>query len=161
MKLNELRPKEGSRKKEKRIGRGIGSGHGKTSTKGHKGGLARSGGGGKGPGFEGGQMPLIRRIPKRGFTSHFPEGPAVVNLERLNRFDTKEPVTPDRLKEAGLVRKSAGAVKILGGGSLTKPLVIQAHLYSRSAMEKIQKSGGKAEVIKSPPAKEEIGVKAK
>jgi large subunit ribosomal protein L15 len=161
MKLNELRPKEGSRKKEKRIGRGIGSGHGKTSTKGHKGGLARSGGGGKGPGFEGGQMPLIRRIPKRGFTSHFPEGPAVVNLESLNRFDTKSTVTPERLKEAGLVRKSVAAVKILGGGSLSKPLVIQAHLYSRSAVEKIQKAGGKAEVIKSTPAKKEISAKAK
>jgi large subunit ribosomal protein L15 len=161
MKLNELRPKEGSRKKEKRIGRGIGSGHGKTSTKGHKGGLARSGGGGKGPGFEGGQMPLIRRIPKRGFTSHFPDGPAVVNLESLNRFDSKTAVTPDRLKEAGLVRKSAEAVKILGEGNLTKPLVIQADLYSRSAVEKIQKSGGKAEVIKSPLAKKELGVKAK
>lgn len=161
MRLNELRPKKGSRKKEKRIGRGIGSGHGKTSTKGHKGGLARSGGGGKGPGFEGGQMPLIRRIPKRGFTSHFPDGPAVVNLESLNRFDATSAVTPGRLKEAGLIRRSAGEVKILGEGNLDKPLVIQAHQYSRSAMEKIQKAGGKAEVIKSATAKKGMSVKAK
>jgi large subunit ribosomal protein L15 len=161
MRLNELRPKEGSRKKEKRIGRGIGSGHGKTSTKGHKGGLARSGGGGKGPGFEGGQMPLIRRIPKRGFTSHFPDGPAIVNLESLNRFDAKSTVTPEQLKNAGLVRKSAAAVKILGEGELSKPLMIQAHQFSRSAMEKIQKAGGKADVIKTASAKTEISPKAK
>ncbi len=161
MRLNELRPKEGSRKKEKRIGRGIGSGHGKTSTKGHKGGLARSGGGGKGPGFEGGQMPLIRRIPKRGFTSHFPDGAAVVNLESLNRFDAKSTVTPEQLKEAGLVRKSAAAVKILGEGELSKPLMIQAHRFSRSAMEKIQKAGGKADVIKTASKKTEVSVKAK
>ncbi len=161
MRLNELRPKEGSRKKEKRIGRGIGSGHGKTSTKGHKGGLSRSGGGGKGPGFEGGQMPLIRRIPKRGFTSHFPDGAAIVNLESLNRFDAKSTITPDQLKEAGLVRKSAAAVKILGEGNLNKPLTIQAHQFSRSAMEKIQKAGGKADLIKKASAKKTVSVKVK
>lgn len=161
MRLNELRPKEGSRKKEKRIGRGIGSGHGKTSTKGHKGGLARSGGGGKGPGFEGGQMPLIRRIPKRGFTSHFPDGAAIVNLESLNRFDAKSTVTPEQLKEAGLVRKSAAAVKILGEGELSKPLMIQAHQFSRSAMEKIQKAGGRADVIKTASTKTAVSVKDK
>lgn len=161
MRLNELRPKEGSRKKEKRIGRGIGSGHGKTSTKGHKGGLARSGGGGKGPGFEGGQMPLIRRIPKRGFTSHFPDGAAIVNLESLNQFDAKSTVTPEQLKAAGLVRKSAATVKILGEGQLSKPLMIQAHQFSRSAMEKIQKAGGKADLIKTTSAKTAVSVKAK
>lgn len=161
MRLNELRPKEGSRKKEKRIGRGIGSGHGKTSTKGHKGGLARSGGGGKGPGFEGGQMPLIRRIPKRGFTSHFPDGAAVVNLESLNRFDAKSTVTPEQLKAAGLVRNSAAAVKILGEGELSKPLMIQAHQFSRSAMEKIQKAGGKADLIKTASAKTAVSAKVK
>jgi len=161
MRLNELRPQAGARKREKRIGRGPGSGHGKTSTKGHKGGLSRSGGGGKGPGFEGGQMPLIRRIPKRGFTSHFPEGAAIVNLESLNRFEAKSTVTPDQMKGAGLVRKSAAAVKILGDGNLDKPLVIQAHQFSRSAIEKIQKAGGKADLIKPASIKTVIPVKGR
>ena len=162
MRLNELRPQTGSRKKEKRIGRGIGSGHGKTSTKGHKGGLARSGGGGKGPGFEGGQMPLIRRIPKRGFTSLYrDDAAAVVNLQSLNRFEAKSSVTPEQLKGAGLVRNSAVAVKILGGGELSKPLMIQAHQFSRSAVEKIQKAGGKAEVIKPASAIKDGAQKAR
>lgn len=148
MRLNELQPQRGSRKREKRIGRGIGSGHGKTSTKGHKGGLARSGGGGKGPAFEGGQTPFIRRIPKRGFTNRFRHKPAVVNLRSLNRFDPEVAVTPDQLKKVGLIRRSAEAVKILGQGELSRPLVIEAHQFSRSAIEKIQKAGGKTEVIK-------------
>ncbi len=153
MKLNDLKPKAGSKTKEKRIGRGIGSGHGKTSTKGHKGGLARSGGGGKGPGFEGGQMPLIRRIPKRGFRSLFRNEVAVVNLQSLNRLAAKAPVTPVQLKEAGIVRSSATAVKILALGELKRPLTIQAHYFSGSALEKIKKAGGKAEVIPLPKAK--------
>ncbi|HET6466684.1 MAG TPA: 50S ribosomal protein L15 [Nitrospiria bacterium] len=161
MRLHELKPQKGSRKKEKRIGRGIGSGHGKTSTKGHKGGLARSGGGGKGPGFEGGQMPLIRRIPKRGFKNRFRDEASVVNLESLNRFNGKSIVTPEQLKEAGLVRRSATAVKVLGQGELTKPLSIQAHQFSRSALEKIQKAGGKAETIRKASGKPDLSVKAR
>ena len=148
MKLNELRPRPGSRKREKRIGHGVGSGHGKTSTKGHKGQSARTGGG-KGPGFEGGQMPLIRRIPKRGFKNPFRIAPAVVNLEPLNQFDGKVPVTPEKMKEAGLVRRSADLVKVLGVGELKKPLTVLAHRFSRSAMDKIQKAGGKAQVIET------------
>ena len=105
-------------------------------------------------------MPLIRRVPKRGFTSHFPDGAAVVNLQSLNRFDAKSTVTPEQLKEAGLVRKSAAAVKVLGEGELSKPLMIQAHQFSRSAIEKIQKAGGKAERIKPASAKKEGLVKA-
>ncbi len=106
-------------------------------------------------------MPLIRRVPKRGFTSHFPDGPAVVNLQNLNRFEAKSTVTPEQMKAAGLVRKSAAAVKILGEGDLSKPLMIQAHQFSRSAMEKIQKAGGKAEWIKAAFVKSKIFVKTK
>lgn len=161
MNLNDLRPQRGSRKKEKRIGRGIGSGHGKTSTKGHKGGLARSGGGGKGPGFEGGQMPLIRRIPKRGFKNRFRDAASIVNLESLNRFDANSTVTPEQLKSSGLVRNSAGAIKILGAGALKKPLTVQAHRFSRSAVEKIQKAGGKVEEIKPPSARVDASTRAR
>ncbi len=146
MRLNELRPAKGARKKEKRIGRGPGSGHGKTSTKGHKGQLARTGGG-KGPGFEGGQMPLIRRIPKRGFHNIFRTEYTVVNLKMLTRFEGQEDITPQRLREAGLVKSRNARIKILGEGELTRPLVIQAHRFSQSAIEKIQKAGGKAEVL--------------
>ena len=146
MRLNELRPAKGARKKEKRIGRGPGSGHGKTSTKGHKGQLARAGGG-KAPGFEGGQMPLIRRIPKRGFHNIFRIEYAVVNLKMLTRFEGQENITPQRLREAGLVKSRNARIKILGEGELTRPLVIQAHRFSQSAIEKIQKAGGKAEVL--------------
>ena len=146
MRLNELRPAKGARKKEKRIGRGPGSGHGKTSTKGHKGQLARAGGG-KASGFEGGQMPLIRRIPKRGFHNIFRIEYTVVNLKMLTRFEGQEDITPQRLREAGLVKSRNARIKILGEGELTRPLVIQAHRFSQSAIEKIQKAGGKAEVL--------------
>lgn len=146
MRLNELRPAKGARKKEKRIGRGPGSGHGKTSTKGHKGYLSRAGGG-KGPGFEGGQMPLIRRIPKRGFHHIFRTEYTVVNLKMLTRFEGQEDITPQRLREAGLVKSRNARIKILGEGELTRPLVIQAHRFSQSAIGKIQKAGGKAEVL--------------
>ena len=146
MRLNELRPAKGARKKEKRIGRGPGSGHGKTSTKGHKGQLARAGGG-KAPGFEGGQMPLIRRIPKRGFHNIFRIEYTVVNLKMLTRFEGQEDITPQRLREAGLVKSRNARIKILGEGELTRPLVIQAHRFSQSAIVKIQKAGGKAEVL--------------
>lgn len=146
MRLNELRPAKGARKKEKRVGRGPGSGHGKTSTKGHKGHLARAGGG-KGPGFEGGQMPLIRRIPKRGFHNIFRTEYTVVNLKMLTRFEGQEDITPQRLREAGLVKSRNARIKILGEGELTRPLIIQAHRFSQSAIKKIQKAGGKAEVL--------------
>lgn len=146
MRLNELRPAKGARKKEKRIGRGPGSGHGKTSTKGHKGQLARAGGG-KAPGFEGGQMPLIRRVPKRGFHNIFRTEYTVVNLKMLTRFEGQEDITPQRLRETGLVKSRNARIKILGEGELTRPLVIQAHRFSQSAIEKIQKAGGKAEVL--------------
>lgn len=150
IRLDQLAPARGAKKKEKRIGRGIGSGHGKTSTKGHKGQGARSGGT-KAPGFEGGQNPIIRRAPKRGFVNIFREEPAVVNLDRLARFDASEAVTPERLKAAGVIKSSAAAVKILGDGTLAAPLTIQAHAFSRSAKEKIEAAGGKAVVLEASP----------
>lgn len=147
MKLHELKPYPGARKKEKRIGRGPGSGHGKTSTRGHKGQGARSGGT-KGAGFEGGQQPLIRRIPKRGFKNIFKKEYAIVNLSDLSRFDGAQKITPELLKQTGLIRKSATAIKVLGDGALLKPLNIVAHRFSQSALSKIQAAGGKGEVIK-------------
>jgi large subunit ribosomal protein L15 len=146
MRLNELRPAAGAKKREKRIGRGPGSGHGKTATKGHKGAKARSGGG-KQPGFEGGQMPLLRRVPKRGFRNTFRIEFAIVNLKDLNGFDAKQEVTPEALLASGLIRAHADNVKILGEGQLSKPLVIRAHKFSASALEKIKQAGGRAEVI--------------
>jgi large subunit ribosomal protein L15 len=146
MKLHELKPQPGARKREKRIGRGPGSGHGKTSTRGHKGQGARSGGT-KGPGFEGGQQPLIRRIPKRGFKNIFRKEYAVVNLNDLAGFDVSQKITPDLLKETGIIRKSATDLKVLGDGTLTKPLSIAAHKFSESALAKIQAAGGRGEVI--------------
>jgi large subunit ribosomal protein L15 len=150
IRLEQLAPARGAKKKEKRIGRGIGSGHGKTSTKGHKGQGARSGGL-KAPGFEGGQNPLIRRAPKRGFVNIFREAPAVVNLDRLSGFDASEAVTPERLKAAGVIKASAGTVKVLGDGTVSAPLTVQAHAFSRSAKEKIEAAGGKAVVIEPSP----------
>ncbi|MGQ0812820.1 MAG: 50S ribosomal protein L15 [Nitrospiraceae bacterium] len=148
MKLHELRPSRGAKKRRKRIGRGPGSGHGKTATKGHKGLLARSGGG-KGPGFEGGQMPLIRRLPKYGFTNPFRTEYAIVNLKTLGRLDGADAVTPDALVKAGIVKRKEQLIKILGHGELTRPLVVQAHKFSKSAEAKIQAAGGRAEVIRS------------
>ena len=147
MKLFDLAPAKGATKRRKRIGRGPGSGHGKTSTKGHKGLLARSGGG-KQPGFEGGQMPLIRRVPKFGFRNPTRIEYAVVNLDALSRLSAGDPVTPQMLVEAGLVKHKTWPVKILGNGELTRPLVIQAHKFSKSAEAKIQAAGGRAEVIR-------------
>lgn len=147
MKLFDLAPAKGATKPRKRIGRGPGSGHGKTSTKGHKGLLARSGGG-KQPGFEGGQMPLIRRVPKFGFRNPTRIEYAVVNLDALSRLSAGDPVTPQMLVEAGLVKHKTRPVKILGNGELTRPLVIQAHKFSKSAEAKIQAAGGRAEVIR-------------
>lgn len=146
MKLHTLAPSVGAKKNPKRIGRGPGSGHGKTATKGHKGLLARSGGG-KRAGFEGGQMPLIRRMPKYGFRYPFRTEYAVVNLKSLSTLGTVEQITPQVLAEAGLVKRKTRLVKILGVGELGRPVTIQAHKFSKSAMEKIQAAGGRAEVI--------------
>ena len=150
MNLGELRPERGSKKKRKRVGRGPGSGHGKTSTRGHKGHSARSGGG-KGPGFEGGQMPLYRRIPKRGFKNPFRRAFAVVNLADLaRRFPEGGEVTPERLVEAGLLKRTAARlVKVLADGECRTeaPLLVRAHAFSKAAVEKLQAVGGRVEVI--------------
>jgi len=146
MKLHTLAPSAGAKKNRKRIGRGPGSGHGKTATKGHKGLLARSGGG-KRPGFEGGQMPLIRRMPKYGFLYPFRTEYAVVNLKSLATLGTVEQITPHVLAEAGLIKRKTQPVKILGVGDLGRPVTIQAHKFSKSAVDKIQAAGGRAEVI--------------
>jgi len=146
MKLSELSPSPGAHKRRKRIGRGPGSGHGKTATKGHKGLLARSGGG-KRPGFEGGQMPLVRRVPKFGFTNPFRVTYAVVNLKALANLGEVAEVTPQVLIELGLIRKKRQPVKILGQGELQRPMVVHAHKFSKSAEEKIRAAGGRTEVI--------------
>ena len=146
MKLHDLKPAPGSTKESKRLGRGIGSGLGKTSGKGHKGAKARSGGG-KAPGFEGGQMPLTRRVPKSGFTNIFRKEYAIVKVESLECFEAGAKVTIEMLKEAGLVKKTLDGVKILGNGDLTKALTVEANKFTAQAKEKIEKAGGKAEVI--------------
>jgi large subunit ribosomal protein L15 len=146
MKLHELQPAIGSTTAPKRLGRGVGSGLGKTSGKGHKGAKARSGGG-KAPGFEGGQMPLYRRIPKSGFTNIFAKEYAVINLSALERFEDGTVVTVKMLKEEGLVKQIKDGVKVLGGGELTKKLTVQVTRFTASAKEKIEALGGKAEVI--------------
>jgi large subunit ribosomal protein L15 len=146
MNLHDLTPAKGAKKRRKRIGRGPGSGHGKTATKGHKGLLARSGGG-KRPGFEGGQMPLIRRLPKFGFVNNFRKEYAIVNVKSFENWTGKETITPQAMVDAGLVKRKTLPIKILGNGALKKSLVIQAHKFSKSAEEKIQAAGGRVEVI--------------
>jgi large subunit ribosomal protein L15 len=146
MKLHELKPVEGARHTRKRIGRGAGSGTGKTAGKGHKGQNARSGGGTR-LGFEGGQTPLFQRLPKRGFTNINRKEFAIVNLETLNRFEEGAVVNPAALKEAGIVKKELSGIKILGNGSIEKKLTVQAHKFSASAKAAIEAAGGKAEVI--------------
>lgn len=149
MKLNELRPNEGGGSKpRKRVGRGMSSGFGKTSGRGHKGQNARSGGGVR-PGFEGGQMPLFRRLPKRGFTNIFAKEYAIVNIERLNKFTEDTVVTPELLVEEGLVKKGKAidGIKVLGDGELNVKLTVQAQKFSKTAAEKIEAAGGKAEVV--------------
>ncbi len=146
MKLHELRNPAGARKDGKRVGRGPGSGWGKTSGKGMKGQNSRSGGNTT-VGFEGGQMPLKRRLPKRGFTNIFKKRYALVNVRDLERFESSTTVDPATLVKAGLVRKLYDGVKILGQGSLTKPLTVKAHQISSQAKEKIEGAGGKAELI--------------
>ncbi len=146
MKLHELAPAEGSTREAKRVGRGHGSGWGKTAAKGHKGQNARSGGGVR-PGFEGGQTRLARRIPKRGFTNVFATDYANVNVSELEKFVDGTVVDAELLKAAGLIKKELDGVKILGGGELTKKLTVKAAAFSASAKEKIEKAGGEAEVI--------------
>ena len=145
MKLHELQPAIGSTTAPKRLGRGVGSQLGKTSGKGHKGAKARSGGG-KRPGFEGGQMPLTRRIPKRGFTNIFAKEYAIVNVSALNVFEDGATVTNEALIEAGLIKKVLDGVKVLGGGDLTKKLTVSVDKVTESAKQKIEAIGGKVEV---------------
>ena len=146
MKLHELVPAEGSRRERKRVGRGIGSGNGKRAGKGHKGQKARSGGGVR-PGFEGGQNPIYRRLPKRGFTNIHRKEFAIVNLEQLNRFTEGTEVTPEVLINSGLVKDPKDGIKILGDGELNVKLTVKANKFSQSAIEKIQAAGGTTEVI--------------
>jgi len=148
MKLDELKPPAGARKKRKRVGRGIGSGHGKTACKGAKGQKARSGGGIK-AGFEGGQMPIQRRLPKRGFRSPFKKRFAIVHVKDLNRFPKDTVVEPDLLFQSGLIRKRGEAVKLLSDGELQHPLTIRVHQASKAALKKVEAASGKVEVIGS------------
>ncbi len=146
MKIEDLKPAVGKSSKVKRVGRGIGSGHGKTSCKGHKGQKARSGGT-KGPGFEGGQMPLQRRLPKRGFKNRFAVNYAVINLKDLIRIEGVDTITPEILMEKGILKDLKDGLKILGEGEIRRPIIIKADAFSASALSKITASGGKAEII--------------
>ncbi|MDO4546704.1 MAG: 50S ribosomal protein L15 [Clostridia bacterium] len=146
MKLHELKPAVGSTSSGKRLGRGIGSGLGKTSGKGHKGAKARSGGG-KRPGFEGGQMPLTRRLPKRGFYNPFRTELVAINVDRLEIFEDGMTVTPVELIQYGIIKNIRDGVKIMGNGEITKKLTVQANKFTATAKEKIEAAGGKAEVI--------------
>ena len=146
MRLHDLRCPEGSKRAPRRIGRGHGSGWGKTAGKGHKGQKARSGGGVR-PGFEGGQMPLARRVPKRGFNNIFAKNIVAINLSALNAFDDDAVVTIDALVEKGIVKKACDGVKVLGNGAITKKLTVQVTAFSASAKEAIEAAGGKAEEV--------------
>ncbi len=147
MKLHTMKPQDGARTARKRVGNGTGSGLGKTCGKGHKGQNARSGGGVR-PGFEGGQLPLYRRLPKRGFTNaNFKTEYAVINLSDLNQFEDGAVVTPELLKEMGILKNQLDGVKVLGNGLLEKKINVRAHKFSKVAKEQIEKLGGKAEVI--------------
>ncbi|MBA4549397.1 50S ribosomal protein L15 [Thermoactinomyces intermedius] len=146
MKLHELKPATGARKAKKRLGRGIAAGQGKTSGRGQKGQNARSGGGVR-PGFEGGQMPIYRRLPKRGFTNPNRVEYAIVNLDTLNRFEDGTVVTPELLVKEGVVKNLKSGLKVLGNGELEKKLTVKAHKFSASAQEKINAAGGATEVI--------------
>ncbi len=146
MKIGDLKPTEGSKKRSKRVGRGIGSGHGKTSCKGHKGQKARSGGT-KGPGFEGGQMPLQRRLPKRGFKNRFKIEYEVINLKDISEIEDLDIITPETLIERGIIKGIKNGIKILGEGEIKRPFTIQADAFSASALAKISAAGGKAEVV--------------
>ncbi len=145
MRVSDLSPKQGSRMKKKRVGRGTGSGHGKTSCRGHKGQKARTGGGTR-VGFEGGQMPLHRRLPKRGFTNIFKKEYSIVNLKDLDRL-SESVITPEVILEKGLIKDTKDGIKILGEGEIKKPITVKANAFSASARDKIIKAGGTAEVI--------------
>ncbi len=146
MRIHDLSPAEGSRKTRKRVGRGPGSGHGKTACRGHKGQKSRSGGGVR-PGFEGGQMPIHRRLPKRGFTNLFKKEYFLVNLGDLENFEENKVIDREALHAAGLIKKSTGEVKLLGGGEISSPVVIRVDKVSRSARQKIEAAGGKVEIV--------------
>jgi large subunit ribosomal protein L15 len=146
MRIHELSPAEGSREKRKRIGRGQGSGHGGTACRGHKGQKSRSGGGPR-PGFEGGQMPLQRRLPKRGFTNIFKKQYDIINVRDLNRFEANANLGTEDLKKAGLVKKAKNSVKLLGNGEISHPLFVKVQKVSKTAREKIEAAGGKVEII--------------
>jgi large subunit ribosomal protein L15 len=144
--LNDLRPAKGANRKNKRVGRGMGSGHGKTATRGYKGQLSRSGTTVR-PGFEGGQMPLHRRLPKRGFTNIFRKEYAIANVSDLAKFEAGAQINPEALRGRGIVKNMRDGLKILGNGELAVAVHVQAHKFSKSAIEKIQKAGGTIEVI--------------
>lgn len=146
MNLHEMKPAYGARKSRKRLGRGIGSGFGKTSGKGHKGQNARSGGGTR-LGFEGGQTPLFQRLPKRGFTNINRKDYSVVNVEKLNLFEEGTVVTPELLLKSGIVSKTKSGIKILGNGKLEKKITVKAHKFSATAKEAIEQAGGQTEVV--------------
>ena len=146
MRIHELSPAEGSREKRKRIGRGQGSGHGGTACRGHKGQKSRSGGGPR-PGFEGGQMPLQRRLPKRGFTNIFKKQYDIINVRDLNRFEANANLGTEDLKKAGLVKKAKNGGKLLGNGDVSHPLFVKVQKVSKTAREKIEAAGGKVEII--------------
>lgn len=144
--MEDLQPAAGSKRKDKRVGRGVGSGHGKTSCKGHKGQKARSGGT-KGPAFEGGQMPLQRRLPKRGFKNHFSVEFAIINLKDINTLKDMDIITPEALLEKGVIKNLKSGLKVLGEGEIQRPVTIKADAFSASALTKIAAAGGKAEVV--------------
>jgi large subunit ribosomal protein L15 len=146
MKIEDLRPAEGSRKKNKRVGLGVGSGHGKTSCRGHKGQKARSGGTIR-PGFEGGQMPLQRRLPKRGFKNRFKKEYAIVNLKDINIIEGLDVITPEVLVERGIIKDLKDGLKVLGVGEIQRPLTIKADAFSASTRAKVTAAGGKVEII--------------
>ena len=146
MKIHELAPAKGSRNKRTRVGRGQGSGHGGTSGRGHKGQKSRSGGGPR-PGFEGGQMPLQRRLPKRGFTNIFRKQFTIINIKDLNRFEANANLDTESFKEAGLIKKMRDGIKLLSNGEIDFPLNIKVHKTSKTAKEKIEAAGGKIELI--------------
>ena len=146
MKLHELSPAQGSAKSRYRKGRGPGSGNGKTAGRGHKGQNARSGGGVR-PGFEGGQLPIYRRLPKRGFNNHFAKEYAIINVCRLNDFDEGSVINVQTLLDCGIINKELDGLKVLGNGELTKKLTVEAAIFSATAKEKIEAAGGKAQVI--------------
>lgn len=146
MRIHDLSPGKDSRKSRKRIGRGTGSGHGKTSCRGHKGQKSRSGGGVR-PGFEGGQMPLQRRLPKRGFTNIFKKQYTLININNLNRFEPETILDMEALKKAGFVKSVKDEIKLLGAGEISHPMVIKVHKVSKTAREKIEAAGGKVEIL--------------